>query len=149
MAQDKNLKKYSLDGFLPQADMQYIDQIRGKELQKYKELLFDAERDGFANQLEYIGDMPYRPSKEIKASKLGVGMEVLDHREAYDFDQTIKFMRNSGVKWARLQSGWQKTEKEKGVYDFAWLDEQVENGKLSRETYEKICWKNAQRVFGL
>ena len=31
----------------------------------------------------------------------------------------------------------------------AWLDEQVENGKLSRETYEKICWKNAQRVFGL
>ena len=31
----------------------------------------------------------------------------------------------------------------------AWLDEQVENGSLSRETYEKICWKNAQRVFGL
>ena len=30
-----------------------------------------------------------------------------------------------------------------------WLDEQVENGKLSREAYEKICWKNAQRVFGL
>ena len=31
----------------------------------------------------------------------------------------------------------------------AWLDEQVEKGTLSRETYEKICWKNAQRVFGL
>lgn len=31
----------------------------------------------------------------------------------------------------------------------AWLDEQVESGKLSREAYEKICWKNAQRVFGL
>lgn len=31
----------------------------------------------------------------------------------------------------------------------AWLDEQVANGKLSREAYEKICWKNAQRVFGL
>ena len=31
----------------------------------------------------------------------------------------------------------------------AWLDEQVENGKLSRETYEKICYKNAQRVFNL
>ena len=31
----------------------------------------------------------------------------------------------------------------------AWLDEQVENGALKRETYEKICWKNAQRVFGL
>ena len=31
----------------------------------------------------------------------------------------------------------------------AWLDEQVEKGSLSRETYEKICWKNAQRIFGL
>lgn len=31
----------------------------------------------------------------------------------------------------------------------AWLDEQVESGKLSRETYEKICFKNARRVFGL
>lgn len=31
----------------------------------------------------------------------------------------------------------------------AWLDEQVAAGKLSREAYEKICWRNAQRVFGL
>ena len=31
----------------------------------------------------------------------------------------------------------------------AWLDEQVKQGTLSQETYEKICWKNAQRVFGL
>ncbi len=31
----------------------------------------------------------------------------------------------------------------------AWLDEQVEMGTLSREAYEKICYKNAERVFGL
>ena len=31
----------------------------------------------------------------------------------------------------------------------AWLDEQVKLGNLSQDTYEKICWKNAQRVFGL
>ena len=31
----------------------------------------------------------------------------------------------------------------------AWLDEQVEAGTLSREAYEKICWGNAQRIFGL
>lgn len=30
-----------------------------------------------------------------------------------------------------------------------WLDEQVANGKLSQETYDKICYKNAQRIFGL
>lgn len=31
----------------------------------------------------------------------------------------------------------------------AWLDEQVANGKLSQESYEKICYKNAERMFGL
>ena len=31
----------------------------------------------------------------------------------------------------------------------AWLDEQMAKGALSKEAYEKICWKNAQRVFGL
>lgn len=31
----------------------------------------------------------------------------------------------------------------------AWLDEQVSTGALGREAYEKICFKNAQRVFGL
>lgn len=30
-----------------------------------------------------------------------------------------------------------------------WLDEQVANGALSRQAYEKICFKNAQSVFGL
>jgi predicted TIM-barrel fold metal-dependent hydrolase len=30
-----------------------------------------------------------------------------------------------------------------------WLDMQVEEGKLSREAYEKICWKNAQHIFRL
>lgn len=31
----------------------------------------------------------------------------------------------------------------------AWLDEQVKKGALSHEAYEKICYKNAQRIFGL
>ena len=31
------------------------------------------------------------------------------------------------VKWIRLQSGWARTEKEKGIYDFAWLDDIVDN----------------------
>ena len=129
MAKSTQKQNHSLDGFLPHADMQLIDQIRGQELQKYKELLFNAERDGFANQLEYIGDMPFRTSREVKSSRLGIGYEVLDHREAYDFDQTLKFIRNSGVKWARLQSGWQRAEKTPGAYDFGWLDHIV-NGLL-------------------
>ena len=35
---DEKKESHSLDGFLPQADMQFIDQIRSRELQKYKEL---------------------------------------------------------------------------------------------------------------
>lgn len=30
-----------------------------------------------------------------------------------------------------------------------WLDEQLELGNLTKETYEKICYKNAENVFGL
>ncbi|HEY3417610.1 MAG TPA: hypothetical protein VGM23_12065, partial [Armatimonadota bacterium] len=36
-----------------------------------------------------------------------------------------------GVKWARVQTGWAKTEQQPGVYDFAWLDAIV-NGLLAR-----------------
>ena len=31
----------------------------------------------------------------------------------------------------------------------AWLDEQVACGNLSREAYNRICFENAQRIFGL
>ena len=31
----------------------------------------------------------------------------------------------------------------------AWLDEQVAAGRLSREAYNRICFENAQRIFGL
>lgn len=31
----------------------------------------------------------------------------------------------------------------------AWLDEMAESGKLSKAAYNKICFENAQRIFGL
>lgn len=31
----------------------------------------------------------------------------------------------------------------------SWLDEQLDNGNLSQDTYDKICFKNAERIFGL
>ena len=30
-----------------------------------------------------------------------------------------------------------------------WLDEQFELGNISKDTYEKICYKNAQNIFGI
>ena len=96
------------------------------ELNKYQEWFFDPRYDGFESDLQYIGDLPFRTSKEVESSPLGVGFEVLDHRTAYDFQKALPFARNTGVKWARVQTGWQRAEKEVGKYDFAWLDEIVD-----------------------
>jgi hypothetical protein len=41
-------------------------------------------------------------------------------------DQAWPVIETLGVKWARVQTGWAKTEKQAGVYDFAWLDEIVD-----------------------
>jgi len=92
---------------------------------QYGEWPFDPAKDGFANELEFIGFLPYRKSVDVAASPIGIGYEVLD-RDAYDFAKTIPIMENSGVKWARVQTGWLKCELQKGVYSFGWLDEIVD-----------------------
>lgn len=72
-----------------------------------------------------IGTVAPRLSEEIKESPMGLGMEKLD-RDTFDPEKVYDKVAALGVKWIRLQSGWQKTEKEKGIYDFAWLDRQVD-----------------------
>ena len=52
-------------------------------------------------------------------------MEKLD-RDAFDPEKVYDKVAALGVKWIRIQSGWQKTEKQEGVYDFSWLDKQVD-----------------------
>ena len=56
--------------------------------------------------------------------RLGIGMECLD-RDLWDYVPALPHLKELGVRRARLQSGWAKTEREKGVYDFAWLDKIV------------------------
>ena len=58
------------------------------------------------------------------AGRLGIGLECLD-RDLWDLKPTLPALKELGVSRGRLQSGWAKTEREKGVYDFAWLDEAV------------------------
>jgi polysaccharide biosynthesis protein PslG len=91
---------------------------------EYGEISFNAEKQGF-NDWKFLGFLPYRKSIDVLESPIGVGYEVLD-RDKYDFSKTLPLMKNSGVKWARIQSGWNKTEKEKDCYDFAWLDEIID-----------------------
>ena len=76
-------------------------------------------------RLTKISKIAPKASKDIKKSIIGLGFEKLD-RDVFDPEKSYDFVAKSGVKWARLQSGWQKTEKEKGVYDFEWLDSIVD-----------------------
>ena len=85
---------------------------RANELKMYQEMFFDPALDGYQNELEFLTGLPFRRSTEVKSSPLGVGFELLDHRCGYDFDKVVPLMRDSGVKWARLQSGWQRAEQE-------------------------------------
>ena len=73
-----------------------------------------------------IGEIQAKNARDIKHSKMGLGFEKLD-RDAFDPSKCYEKISELGVKWARIQSGWAKTEKEKGVYDYAWLDEIVDN----------------------
>ncbi|MBO4539159.1 MAG: beta-galactosidase [Clostridia bacterium] len=73
----------------------------------------------------------------IRNPYFGVGMEKLD-RDAFDPKDVIDRVAELGVKWVRIQSGWAKTEKEKGEYDILWLDEIVD-GLLSRDLTPWIC----------
>lgn len=73
-----------------------------------------------------IGEIQAKNARNIQKSKMGIGFEKLD-RDAFDPSKCYDKISELGVKWARIQSGWAKTEKEKGVYDFTWLDDIVDN----------------------
>ncbi len=73
-----------------------------------------------------IGYLKPKKSGECKNSKMGIGLEKLD-RDLYDPTDVYAPMSELGIKWVRIQSGWFKCEKVKGVYDFKWLDEIVDN----------------------
>ncbi|MBI5821489.1 MAG: beta-galactosidase [Verrucomicrobia bacterium] len=75
--------------------------------------------------LTAVGKLKTRPSSAIKASPLSVGYETLD-RQHFDPVKTYQHAAQLGVKWARCQTGWARTEKTRGQYDFAWLDEVVD-----------------------
>jgi len=76
------------------------------------------------SSLTHLGKLKTRRSTDITSSPLGVGFECLD-RDMWDADQAWPVLNDLGIKWARIQSGWARTEKKAGVYDFAWLDEIV------------------------
>jgi Glycosyl hydrolases family 39 len=79
---------------------------------------------GFAQaQTEWkiVGQLKTRNAKDIQNSTWSIGGETLD-RDYTDYQSYKTYLGPLGAKRIRLQGGWSKCEKIKGVYDFAWLD---------------------------
>ena len=101
-----------------------------------------------------IGKVKTKKASEIKRSRIGIGFEKLD-RDIFNPENAYDKLADIGVKWVRIQSGWARTEKEKGVYDFKWIDSVVVN-LLDRGLipWINLCYGNglydeaASKVFG-
>ncbi|RYC70990.1 GH39 family glycosyl hydrolase [Spirosoma sordidisoli] len=68
-----------------------------------------------------VGQLKTRDAKSIKSSTWSIGGETLD-RDYTDYQSYKSYLGPLGAKRIRLQGGWSKCEKTKGVYDWKWLD---------------------------
>ena len=71
-----------------------------------------------------LGKIKPRSAKEIASSTWSIGGETLD-RDFGVYANYQKYLGPLGAKGIRLQTGWAKCERTPGIYDFAWLDEVV------------------------
>ena len=75
--------------------------------------------------LRKIGKVGILRSREIDFSPIGIGFEKLD-RGLFNPEGSYELLGDLGVKWVRIQSGWNRTETEKEVYNYSWLDRIVD-----------------------
>jgi len=95
--------------------------------------VYNVQRDTSPDRVETplrvsmtrIGTIRPRGVSEIRGQNWRLGCEILD-RDYMDFDEYKEHVAPLGIKLVRLQGGWAKCEKEKGKYDFAWLDHIVD-----------------------
>jgi hypothetical protein len=73
------------------------------------------------DSFQIIGKVQPRSTDEIESSNWIIGCETLD-RDYADYDAYKEYLVPLGIKRLRIQTGWAKTEKEKGKYEWAWLD---------------------------
>jgi len=76
--------------------------------------------------MKKLGKLKIKPSSRIKESRIGIGFECLD-RDLFDPEKCYDLFAATGAKFARCQTGWAKTEQQKGGYNWEWLDSIVDN----------------------
>ena len=76
------------------------------------------------NTYRYIGKIQPRHTRDIVGSNWSIGAETMD-RDYTVYANWRQYLGPLGVKKARIQSGWAKTEQQRGVYSWDWIDEIV------------------------
>lgn len=78
------------------------------------------------NGFKVLGKIKTLAAKEIKTSRWSIGGETLD-RDYANYNSYKNYLNDLGAKRIRLQGGWARCEKEKGKYNFAWLDSIIDD----------------------
>jgi hypothetical protein len=88
------------------------------------------------------GQIQPRPATQIRASNWSIGAETMD-RDFTVYKHWREYLGPLGVKKARIQSGWAKTERERGSYEWAWLDEIIPDMvQQGVEPWVCLCYGN-------
>ena len=88
--------------------------------------------------MKKIGTFAPRASNQIHASKIGIGFECIERKMWDDTEELYRAAGELGVKHARVMTGWFRCEREKGVYDFEWL-EKIVNKLLAQGIRPWFC----------
>lgn len=86
----------------------------------------DRVKTSFKTTLPYLGSVKPRSTSEIESSNWLIGCETMD-RDFTDYDQFKEYLAPLGISRLRMQAGWDKTEKIKNQYDWAWLDHIIDD----------------------
>ena len=81
----------------------------------------DRVRTGLSLDMKRIGTVKPLPFAKLGDAGWMIGCECLD-RDYANFESYKGYLPALGIKKLRLQAGWAKCEKTRGVFDFAWLD---------------------------
>lgn len=78
------------------------------------------------HDLAPLGYVLPRHAKDIRGSSWSVGGETLD-RDFATYQHYKDYVGPLGAKAIRLQAGWAKCERTRGVYSFEWLDQIIDD----------------------
>lgn len=78
--------------------------------------------------LKRIGTITPRSVGQITGQNWSLGCETLDRGFA-NYDSYKDYLLPLGIRKIRLQGGWATTERERGRYDFRWLDRVIDDAR--------------------